>query len=184
MQITDPPACPLTGIALRQLTAADIAEWYAYLSIPQVFEHTSWNLDGPHALDLLVSQYESAGADSACRLAILDEHRGRLAGTIGLHAISTANRRAELAYDLAPEYWGRGIATASCRVVTTWAQMTLGLRRVQATVLESNARSERVLRKGGFTYEGMLHAYRMVRGVPGNFKMYARVAGGSTGTFE
>ncbi len=34
----------------------------------------------------------------------------------------------------------------------------LGLQRVQATIRETSTRSERVLRNGGFAYEGLLRA--------------------------
>lgn len=83
---------------------------------------------------------------------------------------------AELAYDLSPAYWGRDIATAICKMVTLWSYEALHLQRVQATILETNTRSERVLQKSGFVYEGFLRSYRRIRGVPGNFKMYSRLA--------
>ena len=88
------------------------------------------------------------------------------------------NRSAEIAYDLAPAYWGRGIASAVCAAVTAWAFSHEGLVRVQATALETNLRSDKVLEKCGYGYEGLLRAYRMVRGTPGNFRMYARVSEG------
>ena len=43
-------------------------------------------------------------------------------------------------------------------------------------MLDTNAASIRVLEKAGFEREGWLRAYRVVRGMPGNFFMYARVA--------
>ncbi len=48
--------------------------------------------------------------------------------------------------------------------------------RMQGVVLTDNVRSARVLEKCGYRYEGLLRAYRMVRGVPGDFAMYARLA--------
>jgi RimJ/RimL family protein N-acetyltransferase len=60
-------------------------------------------------------------------------------------------------------------------MVTQWSYRALNLLRVQATVLETNRSSERVLQKCGFAYEGLLRSYRMVRGRPGNFKMYSRL---------
>jgi RimJ/RimL family protein N-acetyltransferase len=107
---------------------------------------------------------------------VIDEKADRLAGTIGFHCLSSFNRSAELAYDYSPVYWGRGIATAMCTTVTRWCYDVLKLMRVQATVLETNLPSERVLQKCGFSYEGLLRAYRMVRGAPGNFKLYSRLA--------
>jgi ribosomal-protein-alanine N-acetyltransferase len=177
MIIEAPPRCGLAGFALRPLRRADVAEWYAYLSIPEVIEHTSWDLRGPEDLERLVRRYEAPDPQSDIRFAIVEEGGGCLAGTIGFHSTSATHCSAELAYDLSPRYWGRGIATAVCAAVTGWSYGALGLQRVQATVLESNLRSERVLRRCGFSYEGLLRAYRLVRGLPGNFKMYARLAG-------
>jgi RimJ/RimL family protein N-acetyltransferase len=175
MRIESPPACGLSGIAIRQLERSDLSEWYGYLSVPAVLEHTSWNVPGIEALQALMTQYESTDPSSPCRLAIVDQTRCRLAGTIGFHTVSPLQRTAELAYDLSPQYWGRGIATAVCNAVTVWSFEVLRLVRLQATVLETNTRSERVLQRCRFEYEGLLRAYRMVRGVPGNFKMYARL---------
>jgi ribosomal-protein-alanine N-acetyltransferase len=175
MRIEKPPGLGLSGIVLRQLERTDIAEWYEYLSIPAVIAHTSWDLQGSEELQSLLSLYESTRPTSPIRLAIIDESRSRLAGTVGLHTISHAHKSGEFTCDLHPDYWSRGIATALCRTITAWSYDTLGLQRVQATVLETNAASERVLQKCGFTYEGLLRAYRIVRGVPGNFRMYSRL---------
>jgi [ribosomal protein S5]-alanine N-acetyltransferase len=176
VRIESPPACGLQGIALRQLERSDLSEWYAYLAVPAVVEHTSWNVHAVEELETRLSQFESTDPSSPCRLAIVDTTLSRLAGTIGFHTISDLHRSAELAYDLSSEYWGRGIATAVCKAVTEWSYDALCLVRVQATVLETNTRSEHVLQKCRFVYEGLLRAYRMVRGVPGNFKMYSRLS--------
>jgi RimJ/RimL family protein N-acetyltransferase len=175
MRIEHPPDSGMSGIELRQLERTDLESWLEYLTIPEVIEHTSWAVQKPEDLLPLFASYESDASSSPRRLAIIDASSGRLAGTIGFHTISDVNRSAEIAYDLAPTYWGRGIATAMCRRVTEWAFVNLGYIRVQATVLETNRASERVLQKALFKYEGLLQSYRMVRGHPGNFKMYARI---------
>ncbi len=48
--------------------------------------------------------------------------------------------------------------------------------RIQGAVLDTNAASARVLRKCRYRHEGLLRAYRMVRGTPGNFQLYARLS--------
>ncbi|AOK44048.1 GNAT family N-acetyltransferase [Burkholderia vietnamiensis] len=175
MRIDAPPRCGFPGLSLRQLERTDLDAWYAYLSVPDVVRHTSWNLRSRDDLLPLFDAIESAQPDSIRRLAIVDDASGALAGTIGLHTVSTTNRSAEIAYDLAPSYWGRGIASALCASVTAWA-FADGFMRVQGVVLAGNAASLRVLQKCGYRYEGLLRAYRMVRGVPGDFAMYARLA--------
>ncbi|AOJ29446.1 MULTISPECIES: GNAT family N-acetyltransferase [Burkholderia] len=176
MKIDRPPRSGFPGLSLRQLDRADLDAWYAYLSNPDVFRHTSWNLRAPDDLLPLFDNIESADPDSIRRLAIVDTASGTLAGTVGLHTVSTVNRSAEIAYDLAPSHWGRGIASAVCEAVTAWAFTTGGFMRMQAVVLTSNAGSARVLQKCGYRYEGLLRAYKMVRGTPGDFAMYARLA--------
>ncbi|WP_175907058.1 GNAT family N-acetyltransferase [Burkholderia seminalis] len=176
MRIDRPPRSGFPGLSLRQLDRADLDAWYAYLSNPDVFRHTSWNLRAPDDLLPLFDNIESADPDSIRRLAIVDTASGTLAGTVGLHTVSTVNRSAEIAYDLAPSHWGRGIASAVCEAVTAWAFTTGGFMRMQAVVLTSNAGSARVLQKCGYRYEGLLRAYKMVRGTPGDFAMYARLA--------
>ncbi|QTO21192.1 GNAT family N-acetyltransferase [Burkholderia seminalis] len=176
MKIDRPPRSGFPGLSLRQLDRADLDAWYAYLSNPDVFRDTSWNLRTPDDLLPLFDNIESADPDSIRRLAIVDTASGTLAGTVGLHTVSTVNRSAEIAYDLAPSHWGRGIASAVCEAVTAWAFTTGGFMRMQAVVLTSNAGSARVLQKCGYRYEGLLRAYKMVRGTPGDFAMYARLA--------
>lgn len=175
MRIESPPDSGYPGIVLRQLERTDIPAWFDYLSIPEVIEHTSWNLGSAADLVPMLDAYESGAPTSMRRMAIVDEEHGALVGTIGFHTISDVNRSAEIAYDLAPAYWGRGIASAVCAAVTAWAFTHEGRLRVQGVVLETNLRSDAVLRKCGFSYEGLLRAYRMVRGTPGNFRMYARL---------
>ena len=48
-----------------------------------------------------------------------------------------------------------------------------GYNRIQATVLDSNSPSIQLLERMGSRREGYLRAFRMVRGNPGNFWMYA-----------
>ena len=111
------------------------------------------------------------------RLAVVLRDGGQLVGTIGLNAISPQLRTAEVANDQAPAVWGQGVATSVVNAVADWGFQRLGLLRIQATVLESNARSIRVLERCAFEREGYLRCYRQIRGKSGNFWLYARIAG-------
>ncbi|MFM2085429.1 MAG: hypothetical protein RLZZ237_298 [Pseudomonadota bacterium] len=174
------PPCNHPLVEIRPLLAADIPHWYAYLRDPEVVRHTSWKLRDIHDLYALFNSYQIAGAETPLRFAIAercaDGSTGRLIGTLGFNQRSVQHRQAEIAYDLAPAWWGRGIATAVCVAAGEWALQSQRCLRVQACVLDTNAASIRVLEKAGFEREGCLRAYRMVRGAPGNFFMYARVA--------
>jgi RimJ/RimL family protein N-acetyltransferase len=163
-------------VELRPIVQADLAHWYEYLSMPVVYEHTSWSLRSPSDLASYVEELAPATAESALRLAVVLRASGELIGTVGFHSVSSRDRRAELAYDLAPHMWGKGLATYLAMLLVAWAHEQASVGRVQATVLLSNERSARVLERCGFAFEGVLRSYRMVRGVPGNFGMYAHLA--------
>ena len=162
-------------VSLRPILEEDLPVWYAYLSTPVVFEHTSWNLASSDELSPYVWAPDVATGSSLLRLAVALRTTGELVGTAGFHSVSPMNRTAELAYDLSPSVWGKGIATHICNQLVAWAHASVGVLRVQATVLESNAKSMAVLERCGFLREGLLRSYRLVRGCPGNFHMYSHV---------
>ena len=176
MKFTALPAFEYEGVLLRALEASDIEAWYRYLSMPVVFEHTSWNLHEASELAPYAWLPEEFTPSSLLRFAIALKSTNQLVGTAGFHTVSPQNQSAEIAYDLAPELWGKGIATAVCRELVHWAHTCASVIRVQASVLQSNARSAAVLERCGFEREGLLRSYRIVRGVPSNFIMYSHVA--------
>jgi ribosomal-protein-alanine N-acetyltransferase len=63
---------------------------------------------------------------------------------------------AEIGYDLAPEWWGRGLMTEALEAITAYAFGTLGLVRLDALVLDGNDRSCRTLKRTGFRHTGLL----------------------------
>lgn len=162
-------------VSLRPIEAGDLDAWYSYLALPVVYEHTSWVVESVSELEDFVCSSEALLPPSQRRFAVALRSTGQLVGTAGFHTISPGNKTAELAYDLAPPYWGKGIATRVCSTLVSWAHSHVGLVRVQATVLESNIRSSSVLQRCGFEHEGLLKSYRMVRGKPGNFHMHSHV---------
>lgn len=161
--------------SLRLLRTDDIQPWYAALSQPQVFEHTSWNLQAEHELARYAQPPDPTDAAALLRLAIAARDDDRLLGTAGFHSISPLDRRAEIAYDLVPAAWGQGLATAAVKALLDWGHGHVGLVCVQATVLASNAPSLAVLGRCGFAREGLLRSYRQVRGRSGDFWLYAHV---------
>jgi [ribosomal protein S5]-alanine N-acetyltransferase len=163
-------------VLLRPIAQADIDVWFRYLSRPEVYEHTSWSVQDSKELMHYVANEQAAAPISFLRFAIAAKSSNELVGTAGFHTISASNRSAEIAYDLSPSYWGKGVAGATCSALVTWAHAHACITRVQATVLDSNVRSISVLERCGFQKEGLLRAYRNVRGRPGNFYMFAHVA--------
>ena len=176
MRATASPDIGGGDLRLRPMEPSDVAAWYAYLRLPHVLEHTSWNLASVEELRGLVDEYGSSTSSKLC-FAIESVVDSRLVGAIGFHTISPVQRSAEIAFNLNPEYWGRGIATRCCNAVADWGFSDRGFARIQAAVLDSNLASMRVIEKCGFMREGKLRHFRVVRGEPRDFWVYSRIAG-------
>ena len=176
MQFSSLPLLEHELVVLRPISVADIEPWFNYLTKPEVYEHTSWNVQNPRELSNYAWRTEEFTPSSLLRFAVALRSNSELVGTAGFHTVSAQNETAEMAYDLAPQIWGKGVASAVCDALTEWAHSAAGIVRVQATVLESNVRSMAVLHRCGFEREGLLRSYRKVRGKHGNFYMYAHVA--------
>jgi [ribosomal protein S5]-alanine N-acetyltransferase len=162
-------------VLLRPVAAGDLLPWAALVQLPEVRQHTSWNIQTPADLSNFVWQPVDHAPASPLRMAVISRASGEFAGTIGFHSVSPENRTAELAYELVPAQWGKGIATRLCRALTSWAHKDAGLVRVQATTLITNERSIRVLERSSFQREGLMRHYRIVRGQPGDFYMYGNI---------
>jgi ribosomal-protein-alanine N-acetyltransferase len=175
-ELEEPPLLSLGDFRLRPLRAGDAVPWSAYLSDPRVTLHTSWGSTDLATIGFLIERLRAdyASRDS-WRWAIAREADDCLVGVCGFSTWSTIHRTAELVYDLSPDYWSRGIVTRSVQAVLRWGFSHARLNRVQAVVLPSNGASITVLNRCGFTKEGMLRQYRMVRGEPRDFLIYSRL---------
>jgi ribosomal-protein-alanine N-acetyltransferase len=62
--------------------------------------------------------------------------------------------RAEIGYELAPEWWGRGAMTEALGAALRFGFTSMGLHSVEAHIHPDNTGSQRVLEKLGFVQEG------------------------------
>ena len=175
MSVHPLPSSGHAEVRLRPLLRSDADAWFACLSRPGLLEHTSWQLASVADLAPIFDALEAPAPATQIRLAIVDA-AGALVGSIGFHSIHAQHGSAEIAYELVPEYQGRGIASAVCRQVCAWGFSSFGWQRIQACVLDTNAASAAVLRRCEFDYEGRLRRLRRVAGQSRDFDVYARLA--------
>jgi len=169
-----PPRLSCGVFVLRPFQRGDAAAWYSYLADPSVTEHTSWPAVSPEFIERVVERIISEYTTGvSLRWALAEAGDDRLIGACGYNVWSGAERRAELAYDLAPSYWGRGIMRNAVNTVVGWALNSVGLHRVEALVMTTNQRSIALLERCGFQREALLPGHRMARGVPRDFFLYS-----------
>lgn len=97
-------------------------------------------------------------------LAIARKTDNVLIGTVGICNIDHYNKRAEVAYELDPEYWNQGIMTKALKKMIDYAFLKLPIERIQANTVVDNYPSIRLLEKCGFIIEGILGSYRFFKG--------------------
>ena len=169
------PVLPLGEFVLRPLRRGDSADWFAYLSDSRTTEHTSWpevsSASIAELVDRLIGEY---AAGTSLRWALARRSDDQLVGCCGYTRIDRHDEVAELAYDLAPDYWGRGIMQRAVEAAVNWAFVDGRLRRVEALVMVTNSRSISLLERCGFAREELLPGHRIARGTPRDFWLYGK----------
>ena len=85
-------------------------------------------------------------------------------GSIGLTSFNSYHKRIEISYDLAEEYWGKGIMTKSLRKICDYGFYEFKVNRIEANVVPENSKSLNLLIKNGFVREGYLRQHRLHNG--------------------
>lgn len=109
-------------------------------------------------------------------LALAIEIDGQACGSIGAQQGSAERAHmAELGYWLGQAHWGRGLMTRVVGLFAPWVMDELRLFRLQATVVDFNLGSARVLERNGFQEEGVERCAVYKRGVLHDLRRFARV---------
>lgn len=170
------PVLQLPGVRLRRLRLEDADAWARYALLPTVARDSSSDAASVQDLAALIERSLERDPAASVYFALVDSASAQLVGTVGFHGISALHHSAEISYDVHPDHWGRGIASAACAAAVRWGFDACGWRRVQATVLDSNGSSQRVLQRCGFTLEGRLRQLRTVRGTARDHLLFSRLA--------
>lgn len=84
-------------------------------------------------------------------------------GTCGFCDWNKYHRRLEIAYNIDPNYWNQGIASAAVEIATKFAFEKMDAMRVQANLDPSNIASRKIMFKHGYSHEGTLKSYRLYK---------------------
>ena len=80
----------------------------------------------------------------------------RLIGGCRIHIEDVNNKMASIGMALLKPYWGQGFGTEAAALIMTLAFEQLAVHRIEALVEPTNERSLALVRKLGFTHEGLL----------------------------
>ena len=155
------PELETTRLKLTMLVSNDAHSIFTLFSDPCVIEY--YDLEAFTELsqaDNIIAFFNTRFKENAgIRWAIRIKNSNKLIGTCGFNTWNPKMKNAVIGYDLLPEYWGSGYTTEAVHRMVKAAfdgELPCGeLNRIQGDTVPGNQASESVLRKVGFTFEGL-----------------------------
>ncbi|MGD8191196.1 GNAT family N-acetyltransferase [Brevibacillus ginsengisoli] len=143
---------------LRQLRLEDAKDLFQYFSLDEVTEYYDLAsfVEVSQAEELIRSWNERFEKQQGFRWAICTSTDNRVMGTCGFHNWSKEHYKAEIGYELAPEFWRQGVMTEVVGQVIAFGFEQLGLNRIEAFIDPGNIASRKLLEKVGLHEEGHL----------------------------
>lgn len=147
---------------------------FAWASRPDVGPHAGW---APHAsLDESAKILREMLIPSKVAFAIRDKKTNIIIGNITLYEDGAREgvNSLEMGYALSDEYWGKGLMTEAGKAVMDYGFKEFNLACMSIKTSNVNERSQGVIKKLGFTYEGTLRkAYHIYNGTDRDSRIYS-----------
>ena len=170
------PEVDAGDLRLRALRLADAEHLYAIFSDEQVTEHYDLDTfsDPRQALELIErfkGRYENR---IGLRWAIVrKESPDVVLGTCGYNLWIQPSSRAVLGFDLERRHWRQGIMSQALQATLAFGFGPMALNRVEALSFAQNTASRRLLEKIGFSCDGVLREYELIKGRFVDMAMYS-----------
>jgi RimJ/RimL family protein N-acetyltransferase len=153
------PKIPGDRIILRQLTKSDAMELYRYCKNKDVLRDTGIPFNPyelKHAEGFIKKTHSDHRKKTGYHHGIEYRNSKKIIGVVSLVITSKFDKSAELGYWLGRKYWGKGLMAEAIRLYLRFGFKELRLNRIHAGVFSFNIRSQKLLEKLGFVYEGCL----------------------------
>ena len=155
------PTIETERLFLRQLLYEDTDFVFQYFGNPAV---TQYLLDEPPITEYaqaeeIVQSYAEPVGKTHNRWILIRKSDLQPIGTVGYHKWDKRYFRAEIGYDLLPDFWGQGYMSEALQVVLSHGFERMGLNRIDALIYIENERSIHLVQKLGFKQEGLLRDF-------------------------
>lgn len=152
----------MNEVTIRRAGPADALGLAAVLADPAVFPQL---MQLPYAdAETWRVRLSAAGGAAPGELQLVADAGGAIVGSAGLHAASASLRRRHamtLGISVAGAWQGRGVGRQLMQAICDYADLWLGLRRIELQVYADNARAIALYRRFGFEHEGTHRAYAL-----------------------
>ena len=144
-------------LLLREFEESDWKAVLAYQSDPLYLRYNPWNYRTETDVRQFVRMFMDWSEELPRRkfqFGVVLQTNGELIGNCGIRINSSKPWEADIGYEFASHYWGRGYATEVAKKLLAFGFSDLRLHRIWAYCIAENVASERVLEKIGMRYEG------------------------------
>jgi ribosomal-protein-alanine N-acetyltransferase len=150
------PVLETTRLLLREVRESDKEAIFILRSDPRVrcySGHPTFisNLEAEERIHMLQAGFASGEALHWCLESKAEE---RMIGDFAFWKILKQHRRAEIGYELLPDWWGKGIMTEAMKTLLGFGFESMKLHSVEANVTPGNKASVSLLLRNGFRLEG------------------------------
>ncbi len=152
------PRLETERLCLRRIIASDQGDWLAVWHSPGALDYLidfDGKPQGAVAREIFDWADRIVRERSGIRWAITLKPDDRMIGSCGFHLYDRRHRRVEIGYELHSDFWRQGIMSEAAEAVVQFCFERLDLHRVEADVVEGNVASAALLKKVGFTLEGI-----------------------------
>lgn len=162
---------------LRKMKVSDSSSLFKIWSDPDVtkFMNVSCFTDENQAKEMINLLDGLSRNSKAIRFSIIKKESNEIIGSCGFNSFDFENENAEIGYDIAKSFWGRGYASEAICSLLDHAFSSLKLNRIEAKVDPENVNSIKLLQKLNFTFEGTLRQYEKVEGKFNDLNIYSKL---------
>jgi [ribosomal protein S5]-alanine N-acetyltransferase len=151
------PRIETKRLILREITYDDTASIFRNFSNPKV---AKWFFEQPHTdieetkkfVDQFIADFKQG---KGLTWAITLKENNQCIGTCGYGEVEIGDR-GEIGFDLAEEYWGKGLMSEGLIAVLNYGFSVLKIRKVEAHTYAYNVRARHLLEKLGFELENIV----------------------------
>lgn len=169
------PSIQTERLILRKLVKEDGEDMFKYASEPAVSRFMPWEAhktieDTKGFVDLILNAYEQ---QRKLTWAIELKETGQMIGTIDFVSWQPKRFKAEIAYTLSHEYWGKGLMREAADGLLAFGFKEMELNKIEAPIMLENVQSRRLAKKLGMTQEGVARDHMIIKGEFVDLAMYA-----------
>jgi [ribosomal protein S5]-alanine N-acetyltransferase len=169
------PELETPRLKLIEIREEHTKRYFEIMSLDSVTKY--YGMESLQTLDqaenIIKSFKEGFESKRSMRWGITIKETGTFIGTVGLNNLQIGNKKAEIGFEIHPDYWSNGYTSEASGAVIEYAFNELQLYRMGAITFLENKASIGLLEKIGFRKEGILRGYIFQNGVSNDTHIFS-----------